>query len=104
MRSDTRLALIYPSRFPPTKLQLDQTQAKGRPNRVHRLGLILCGILRDSESLVRHNRQRVHGNSPALIALGHPAEERPPHGREDRYDATKVHYGLWEERELGGDP
>lgn len=40
---------------------------------------------------------------PALIAVGHPAEERPPHGREDRYDPTKVHHGLWEERELGGE-
>jgi nitroreductase len=40
---------------------------------------------------------------PALIAVGYPAEERPPHGREDRYDPTKVHYGLWEERELGGE-
>jgi len=37
---------------------------------------------------------------PALIAVGHPAEERPPHSREDRFDSTKVHYGLWEEREL----
>jgi nitroreductase len=40
---------------------------------------------------------------PALIAVGHPAEERPPHGKEDRFDPTKVHYGLWEESELGGE-
>jgi len=39
---------------------------------------------------------------PALIALGHPAQERPPHGREDRFDASKVHYGVWEARKLGG--
>lgn len=40
---------------------------------------------------------------PALVAVGHPAEERPPHSRHDRYDATKVHYGAWEERELSPD-
>jgi nitroreductase len=37
----------------------------------------------------------------ALIAVGHPAQERPPHGRHDRFDPTKVHYGLWEDRKLG---
>ena len=37
----------------------------------------------------------------ALIAIGHPAEERPPHRRHDRFDPTKVHYGLWEGRRLG---
>jgi nitroreductase len=40
---------------------------------------------------------------PALVALGHPAEERRPHGKHDRFDRTKVHYGLWEGRKLGGD-
>lgn len=40
---------------------------------------------------------------PALIAVGHPAEERPPHGRHDRFDHTKVHYGVWEGRKLGGE-
>ena len=39
---------------------------------------------------------------PALIAVGHPAQERPPHGKHDRFDRTKVHYGLWEGRDLGG--
>lgn len=38
---------------------------------------------------------------PALIAVGHPAEERPAHGRHDRFDPTKIHYGLWESRRLG---
>ncbi len=38
---------------------------------------------------------------PALIAVGYPAEQRPPHGRHDRFDRTKVHYGLWERRQLG---
>jgi nitroreductase len=37
---------------------------------------------------------------PALIALGHPAEERKPHGKRDRFDRTKIHYGLWEGRIL----
>jgi len=37
---------------------------------------------------------------PALIAVGHPAQERPPHTRADRFDHTKVHYGLWEGRRL----
>jgi nitroreductase len=40
---------------------------------------------------------------PALIAIGEPAEDRPPHGRRDRFDRTKVHYGLWEGRKLGGE-
>ena len=39
----------------------------------------------------------------ALIAVGHPAQERPPHGRHDRFDRTKVHYGAWEGRRLGDD-
>lgn len=39
---------------------------------------------------------------PALITVGYPAEERPPHGRHDRFDRTKVHYGLWEGRQLAG--
>jgi nitroreductase len=38
---------------------------------------------------------------PALISLGYPAHERPPHGRHDRFDRTKVHYGVWEGRRLG---
>ncbi len=38
---------------------------------------------------------------PTLIAVGHPAEERSPHGRHDRFDPNKVHYGLWESRKLG---
>ncbi|MGD9002690.1 MAG: nitroreductase family protein [Anaerolineae bacterium] len=33
---------------------------------------------------------------PALIAVGYPAQERPPHGPSDRLDPTKVHYGVWE--------
>ena len=37
---------------------------------------------------------------PALVAVGYPAQERPPHGRHDRFDRTKVHYGFWEGREL----
>lgn len=37
---------------------------------------------------------------PALIAVGHAAEKRPPHGRHDRFDRTKVHYGVWEGRRL----
>ena len=38
---------------------------------------------------------------PALIAVGYPAQERPPHGMHDRFDTTKVHYGVWEGRKLG---
>jgi nitroreductase len=37
---------------------------------------------------------------PALIAVGYPAKERRPHGRHDRFDRTKVHYGTWENRKL----
>lgn len=32
---------------------------------------------------------------PALVAVGHPAQELPPHGRHDRFDPTRVHYGSW---------
>jgi nitroreductase len=35
----------------------------------------------------------------ALVALGYPAEERAPHSKEDRFDANKVHYGKWENRD-----
>jgi nitroreductase len=37
---------------------------------------------------------------PALIAVGYSAQERPPHERSDRFDPTKVHYGVWERRGL----
>ena len=37
---------------------------------------------------------------PALVAVGHPAQELPPHGKHDRFDRTKVHYGKWGELEL----
>jgi nitroreductase len=36
---------------------------------------------------------------PILVAVGHPAEERPAHGRHDRFDLAKIHYGLWGEHE-----
>lgn len=32
---------------------------------------------------------------PVLVAVGYPAENPPPHGRHDRYDPLKVHYGVW---------
>jgi nitroreductase len=32
---------------------------------------------------------------PALVAVGHPAQELPPHGRHDRFDRARVHYGSW---------
>jgi nitroreductase len=34
----------------------------------------------------------------ALVSVGYPTEERPPHGKEDRFDPNKVHYGRWENR------
>jgi len=37
---------------------------------------------------------------PALVAFGHPAEYPPPHGKHDRFDRTKVHYGRWGELKL----
>ena len=36
----------------------------------------------------------------ALVAVGHPAQERPPHGKHDRFDSTKVHYGKWGQRKV----
>jgi nitroreductase len=38
---------------------------------------------------------------PALVTVGYPAEEPPAHGKQDRFDPTKVHYGVWGERKLG---
>lgn len=32
---------------------------------------------------------------PVLVAVGHPGEAPPPHGRHDRYDPLKVHHGTW---------
>lgn len=37
---------------------------------------------------------------PALVAVGYPAQELPPHGKHDRFDRTKVHYGKWGELKL----
>jgi nitroreductase len=34
---------------------------------------------------------------PTLVAVGHPAEELPPHGKHDRLVRTKVHYDRWGE-------
>ena len=40
---------------------------------------------------------------PVLVTVGHPVESPQPHTREERFDQTKVHYGAWEERKLGGE-
>ena len=41
---------------------------------------------------------------PTLVAVGHPAPEAKmqlsPHGKHDRFDRTKVHYGKWGELKL----
>jgi nitroreductase len=37
---------------------------------------------------------------PTVLALGHPAEQPAPHGKDDRYNRTKVHYGKWGELKL----
>ena len=37
---------------------------------------------------------------PVLVAVGHPAQELPSHGKHDRFDRTKVHYGKWGELKL----
>jgi nitroreductase len=61
------------------------------------------GAVEDLLQEALHIPPQRHVRIPAIIAVGHPAEERPPHSRADRYDRTKVHYGLWEEMELGGE-
>jgi nitroreductase len=48
-----------------------------------------------------HIPEELNVRIPALIAVGYPARERPPHGRSDRFDPTKVHYGVWEGERLG---
>ncbi len=32
---------------------------------------------------------------PLVLAIGHPAEELPPHGKHDRFDPARVHYDKW---------
>lgn len=34
----------------------------------------------------------------ALVSVGYPAKQPAPHSKEDRLDATKIHYGRWENR------
>lgn len=36
----------------------------------------------------------------SLVAVGHPAEARPPHTREERFDATKIHEERWGNRRV----
>jgi len=48
-------------------------------------------LIKDALSIPSHIR------IPTLLAIGYPAEERPPHGKHDRFVSTKVHYGKWGE-------
>jgi len=41
------------------------------------------------------NVQRDGVRIPLLLAIGHPAEELPPHGKHDRFDPARVHYDKW---------
>ena len=56
-------------------------------------------LLRDALHIPPQRGVRI----PALVTVGHPVEELPPHTREERFDRTKVHYGAWEERDLSED-
>ena len=49
-----------------------------------------------------HDSLAIPGNVRivSLVALGYPAEERPAHTKEERFDPLKVHYGRWEKRRL----
>jgi len=38
---------------------------------------------------------------PALVAVGVPARVPEPHGRHDRFDLLKVHYGRWGQHQAG---
>ena len=38
-----------------------------------------------------------HIRIPTMLAIGHPAEEPPPHGKHDRFVRSKVHYDTWGE-------
>ena len=38
-----------------------------------------------------------HIRIPTMLAIGYPAEEPPPHGKDDRFARGKVHYGKWGE-------
>ena len=48
-------------------------------------------LLREALSVPPHIR------IPTMLAIGHPAQEPPPHGKHDRFVRTKVHYGKWGE-------
>ncbi len=48
------------------------------------------GMLHDALAIPRDDIR-----IPALVAVGHPAQELPPHGKHDRFDPAKVHYGNW---------
>ena len=51
-----------------------------------------------TEALVRETlRIPPHIRIPTMLAIGHPGEEKPPHGKHDRFVRTKVHYGKWGE-------
>lgn len=39
--------------------------------------------------------QRILVRIPALVAIGHPAQQPPPYKKGDRFDAARVHYGSW---------
>jgi len=49
-------------------------------------------LLREALSIPEHVR------IPIVLAIGHPAQELPPHGKHDRLVRTKVHYGKWGEQ------
>lgn len=56
-------------------------------------------LVRTLQRLFSGKRTEVSLNKPiripALVAVGHPAQELPPHGKHDRFDEAKVHHGRW---------
>lgn len=66
-------------------------------------GSVLWSMAEEMLHDALHVPQELGVRIPALVAVGYPAEDRPPHNMKDRFDRTKVHYGLWENRKLQSD-
>lgn len=66
-------------------------------------GSVLWAMAEEMLHEALHIPKELDVRIPALIGIGYPDEERPPHGKHDRFDRTKIHYGLWENRKLNSE-
>jgi len=68
--------------------------------RVNRERLAAARAVSFEEALCDALAIPLNARIPTLVAVGHPAQELPPHGKHDRFDRTRVHYGKWGELKL----